>query len=196
MKKLALAAFLVVTVVGISVFSTYVVMRDEIASRRHSVDQAWNHVNSALQRRADLVPAVVASMKGVAARHRDIAADIDRALADLQSASTPVGAVVANRRLDAAVSRLFALQGDDPDLLMNQKFFAMQDQWAAASNRIAPERVRYDQAVQDYNAFISDFPNDVFAHWASFPPMVNYFIAEASASPRTMGGVDAPVRGL
>ena len=61
----------------------------------------------------------------------------------------------------------------------------MQDQWAAASNRVTPERIHYDQAVQNYNAFIAEFPNDIFARWASLPPMENYFSADANAASRT-----------
>ncbi len=185
MKKLSIVVLLVLAVVSVSVFSTYLVRRDEIASRRHNIDDAWNHVNSAIQRRADLVPAVLASMKGVSAHHRDLAAEVEQARADVQSSKTPVEIIAANRRLDSSVSRLFALQQDDPDLLFNQKFFLVQDQWAAASNRVAPERIHYDQALQDYNAFISDFPNDVFARWASFAPMDNYFSADANAATRT-----------
>ncbi len=183
MKKLSIVVLLVAAVVGVSVLSTYMVRRDEIASRRDSVDQAWNHVNSAIQRRADLVPAVLASTK--ATRNRELVAEVQQARAGVQSASTPVDIIAANRRLDAAVSRLFAAQQNDPDVLFNQKFFAVQDQWATASNRVAPERVHYDQAVQSYNAFISDFPNDVFARWASFTPMENYFHADANAASRT-----------
>lgn len=185
MKKLSIVVLLVLAIVSVSVFSTYMVRRDEIASRRHTVDESWNHVNSAIQRRADLVPAVLSSMKTVVANHRDLAAEIQQAAADVQASKTPVDTIAASRRLDGSVARLFALQQDDPDLLFNQKFFLVQDQWAAASNRVAPERIHYDQAVQDYNAFISDFPNDLFARWASFSPMENYFSADANAASRT-----------
>ena len=185
MKKLSIVVLLIAVVVGTSVLSTYIVRRDEIASRHCSVDQAWNHVSSTMQRRADLVPAILASTKASAARHRDLVAEIEQARTDVQSGATPVDTIAANRRLDAAVSRLFALQQDDPDLLVNRKFFAIQDQWAIASNRVAPERNHYDHAVQSYNAFISEFPNDVFARWASYAPMENYFHADANAASRT-----------
>ncbi len=185
MKKLSIVVLLVAAIVSVSVSSTYLVRRDEIASRRHAVDEAWNHVNSAIRRRADLVPAVLASMKTVAVHHRDLTAEVEQARTDVQSSKTSVDIIAANRRLDSSVSRLLALQQDDPDLLFNQKFFLVQDQWATASNRVAPERMHYDQAVQEYNAFISDFPNDVFARWASFGPMENSFSADANAAPRT-----------
>lgn len=185
MKKLSLIVLLAAAVVSVSVFSTYMVRREEIASRHRAVDQTWNHVNSAIQRRADLVPAVLSSMKTVVVRHRDLAAEVEQSRSDVQSAKTPTDTIAANRRLDSAASRLLALQQEDPNMLFNQKFFVVQDQWAAASNRIAPERIRYDNAVQDYNAFISDFPNDVFARWGSFGPVENYFSADANAASRT-----------
>ena len=185
MKKLSLIVLLVAAVVSVSVISTYLVRRDEIASRHHAVDESWNHVNSAIQRRADLVPAVLSSMRTVVAHHRDLAAEVQQAADAVQSAKNPADTIAANRRLDASVSRLLALQQDDPDMLFNQKFFLVQDQWATASNRVTPERIHYDQAVQDYNAFITDFPNDVFARWASFAPMENYFHADADAATRT-----------
>ncbi len=185
MKKLSLIVLLTAAVVGISVFSTYLIRRDEIASRRHSVEQAWNQVNSAMQRRADLVPTVLASTRVTAARHPDMVAEVKHSCAEVQSAQAPADVIAANRRLDASVSRFFAASEEDPDRLFNQKFFVVQDEWAAASNRIAPERVHYNQAVRDYNAFIAEFPNDIFAHWASFSPMQNYFSAEAGAASKT-----------
>jgi LemA protein len=185
MKKLSVVVLLVAAIVGLSVFSTYMVRRDEIAGRRHNVDTAWTQVNSAIQRRAELVPAVLASMKATVARNHDAAADVEQASADVRSAGTPVDTIAASRRLDASMAKLYAAAQNDPDLLVNQKFFALQDQWAAAGNRIAPERVRFDRAVQDYNAFIADFPNDLFARWASFSPMENYFSADSNAASRT-----------
>ena len=185
MKKLLLVFLLVAVIVGSSVLSTYVVRRDEIAARHRLVDQAWNHVNSAIQRRADLVPAALATMRATASRQPDAVSEVQQSRDRIRSAAKPEDAIAANRRLDAGMARLFAGAQDDPDLLVNRKFFAVQEQWAVASNRIAPERLRYDRAVQDYNAFIAGFPNSVFARWASFSPMENSFTADADAASRS-----------
>ena len=185
MKKTVLIVLLAAAIIGLSVFSTYIVRRDEIAARRHSVDDAWKHVNSAIQQRADLVAPVLASMRSIASRNRTVVAEVEQARADVQSASTPVDTIAASRRLEGAMSRLFASAQDDPDLLVNQKFFVMQEKWAVTSNRIVPERVQYDRSVQAYNAFIAQFPNDVFARWASFPPIENYFAADSNAASHT-----------
>lgn len=185
MKKIAVVFVLVAAIVGLSVFSTYAVRKDEIASRRANVDKAWSQVNAAIERRADMVPTVIASMKATASRHRELVAEVNEARAAVQSAQTPADTIAASRRLDAAMAKLYASAQDDPDLLVNQKFFAVQDQWATASNRIAPERSQYSDAVQNYNAFIAEFPNDVFARWAKFPPMDNAFSADANDASRT-----------
>ena len=185
MKKLLIVFVLIAAIVGLSVFSTYVVRRDEIAARRATVNKAWSQVNAAMQRRADLVPTVLATMKANAGRNHALVAEAEQARADVQAATQPADAIAASRRLDVAIARLYASAQDDPDLLVNQRFFALQDQWAIATNRVAPERVHYDQAVQDYNAFIADFPNDVFARWASFGPLENVFSSDADSASRT-----------
>ena len=185
MKKLLIIFVLIATIVGLSVFSTYIVRRDEIAARRATVDKAWTQVNVAMQRRADLVPTVLDTMKANAGRNHALVAEAQQARAGVQAATTPADAIAASRRLDAAIARLYAAAQDDPDLLVNHRFFALQDQWAIATNRVAPERVNYDKAVKDYNAFIADFPNDVFARWASFRPMENVFSADAESASRT-----------
>lgn len=185
MKKLAIVFLLVAAIVGLSVFSTYAVRKDEIASRRASVDKAWRQVNSAMQRRAEMVPTVLESMKATAARHRELVAEVEQARSEVQSAKNPADTIAASRQMDAAMAKLYAAAQDDPDLLVNQKFFAVQDQWAIATNRIAPERSQYNEAIQSYNAFISEFPNDVFAKWANYPPMDNAFSADADSATRT-----------
>jgi len=185
MKKIAVVFVLVAAIVGLSVFSTYAVRKDEIAARRASVDKAWSQVNAAMQRRADMVPTVLASMRATALRHHDLVAEVQQARSAVQSSNNAADTITASRQLDSAMARLYASAQDDPDLLVNQKFFAVQDQWAIASNRIAPERAQYNQAVQNYNAFISQFPNDVFARWAKFAPMDNAFSADADAASRT-----------
>ena len=185
MKKLILVSLLIAVIVASSVSSTYVIRRNEIASHRRVVDQAWSHVNSTMQRRADLVPAALATMKATAARQPDTVSEVQKSRNEMQTAANPVDVIAASRRLDAAMARLFAGAQYDPDLLVNHRFFVVQEQWAVASNRIAPERLRYDRAVQDYNAFISGFPNRVFARWASFTPMENSFTADADAASRS-----------
>ena len=182
MKKTVLIVLLAAAIVGLSVFSTYIVRRDEIAARRQSVDQAWKHVNTAMEQRADLVPALLATLRTTASRNRAVADEAEHARADVESASTPADTIAANRRLDASVARLLVAAKDDTDLVFNQKFFVMQEKWAVTSNRIAPERAHYDRAVQDYNHFIADFPNHVFARWAHFAPLENYFAADANAT--------------
>ena len=178
MKKIFLALLLTAAIVSISVFSTFAVRRDQIAARHAGVDHAWMRVNEAILLRNDLVPSMLSAVRATAAHDRAAAGEVRQASSDLQAASTPQATIDASHRLDTAMGTLIADAQNDPDLLANRRFFVLQDKWAAATNRIATERSNFDDAVRDYNAFISDFPNRVFAHWASFTAAPNYFTDE------------------
>lgn len=175
MKKLLFALVLVAAIVGLSVFSTYAVRRDQIASRRAAVEQAWTHVNEAMLRRNDMVPSMLTAVRATAARHRDAAAEVRQASSDLVAAATPQATIDASQRLDTAMAKLIEASQDDPDLLANRRFFVLQDKWAAATNWITEQRVKYSDVVRDYNGFIAEFPNRVFARWGAFTPADNYF---------------------
>ena len=189
MKKLLLSLVLVFAIAALSIFSTYAVRRDQMAARRARVDHAWIKVSSAMQRRADLVPSVLATMRATTARNRSAAVDVEQARADLQASPTPAAAISASRRLEISVSRLYSEAQNDPDLPANHRFFTLEERWVMATNRIAPERARFDAAVRDYNAFLSDFPNNIFARWASYTPLENYFTLSSQAEERPFGSI-------
>lgn len=185
MKKLLFALVLIAAIVGLSVFSTYAVRRDQIASRRAGVEQAWTHVNEAMLRRNDLVPSMLAAVRGTAARHRDAAGEVRQANVDMLAAASPQATIDASHRLETAMATLISAAQDDPDLLVNRRFFVLQDKWAAATNRISEERVKYDEEVRDYNGFIAEFPNRIFARWGEFTPADNYFSATPDSTAKT-----------
>ncbi|MGH9521174.1 MAG: LemA family protein [Terriglobales bacterium] len=175
MKKILFALLLTAAIVSISVFSTFAVRRDQIGARRAGVDHAWMRVNEAILLRNDLVPSVLSAIRATATRDRSTAAEVKQASSDLQAAATPQATIEASQRLDTAMGTLIADAQNDPDLLANRRFFVLQDKWAAATNRIATERSNFDQTVRDYNDFIADFPNRVFASWASYSAATDYF---------------------
>lgn len=177
MKKILLALVLTAAVIALSVFSTFTVRRDQIAARHAGVDHAWMRVNQAILLRNDLVPSVLSAVGSTAARHRELAVDVRQASSDLQASSSPEATIDASARLDKSMAALIADAQDDPDLLANRRFFVLQDKWASATNRIIAERSNFDGAVRDYNEFISEFPNRVFARWASFSTAPDYFAA-------------------
>ena len=175
MKKILFVLVLAAAIIGLSVFSTYAVRRDQFASRRASVDQAWTRVNEAMLSRNDLVPSMLAAINTTASRHRQVADQVRQASSDLQAAASPEATIAASRRLDSSMTALMAATQQDSDLILNHRFFVLQDKWAAATNRIADEQLHFDAAVRDYNNLISPFPNRLFARWAAFSAADNYF---------------------
>jgi LemA protein len=149
--------------------------------KSQAVAAAWSQVDVVLQRRADLIPNLVETVKGFAAQEQTVYDDIAKARAALGGAQTPKDKIAANGQLDGALSRLLLIVENYPQLKSNENFLKLQDELAGTENRIAVERKRYDDAIQSYNTFIGQFPNNIFAGWAGFARNDAYFAAtEAS----------------
>jgi LemA protein len=138
-------------------------------------------VDVVMQRRADLIPNLVATVQGFAAHETTVFADIANARAALLGAHTPQGKIAANGQLDGALGRLLAISENYPQLRSNQNFLQLQDELAGTENRIAVERRRYNQAIQDYNTFIGLFPNSIWAGIAGYKRNNDYFAASPAA---------------
>jgi LemA protein len=152
------------------------------------VRAAWSQVDIVLQRRADLIPNLVATVKGFALQEQTVFGDIARARSQLLSAGTPSDKIAANQRLDGALGRLLAIAENYPKLRSNENFLRLQDELAGTENRIAVERKRYNDALQDYNTYLGLFPNSVWAGIAGFKRNDAYFAAGEGA--RTVPQVD------
>ncbi|HKD70831.1 MAG TPA: LemA family protein, partial [Candidatus Acidoferrum sp.] len=178
------AAIIVVVLILILAFlfgSTYVGRRNQMAIKREAVNAAWAQVDVVLQRRADLIPNLVETVKGIAAQEQKVFGDIAAARAALIGAKTPADKIAANGQLDSALSRLLVVVENYPQLRSNENFMRLQDELAGTENRIAVERRRYNQAVQDYNTYISLFPNSLIAGFAGFTRNDAYFKTEEGA---------------
>ena len=147
------------------------------------VKAAWSEVLNQYQRRSDLIPNLVATVKGYATHEEKVFDDIANARAALLGAHDPQSKIQANGQLDGALGRLLAISENYPDLKANQNFLQLQDTLEGTENRIAVERRRYNETVRDYNVFIRQFPNSIWAGIAGFQPNNAYF--EASESSRT-----------
>jgi LemA protein len=179
--KILLAVLGVLVLIGLILGGAYVGSRNEMVRKNETVKQAWAQVDVVLQRRADLIPNLVATVKGYAQQEVKVFGDVANARSALLSARTPADKIAANGQLDGALGRLLAIVENYPNLKSNQNFLALQDELAGTENRIAVERRRYNEAIQDYNTFIGLFPNNIFARWAGFQRNNDYFAASEAA---------------
>jgi LemA protein len=177
---------LIVAVIG----GAYVSSRNQMVTLDEQVKSNWAQVDVVLQRRADLIPNLVNTVKGFAAHEETVYADIANARAALLSAKTPSDKIAANGQLDGALGRLLAISENYPQLKSNENFLRLQDELAGTENRIAVERKRYNDSIQSYNTYIRQFPNSMFAGWAGFQPNNAYF--QASATSREVPKVEFP----
>jgi LemA protein len=152
-----------------------------MVTKNEAIKQAWAQVDVVLQRRADLIPNLVATVKGYAQHEEKVFGDIANARAGLLNAKTPSDKIAANGQLDGAIGRLLLVVENYPNLKADQNFAALSDELAGSENRIAVERRRYNEAIQDYNTYIGQFPNSIFAGWAGFQRNNDYFAASEGA---------------
>ena len=179
--KILLAVLGVLALICLIVGGAYVSSRNEMVRKNEAIKQAWSQVDVVLQRRADLIPNLVATVKGYAQQEQKVFGDIANARAGLLNARTPGEKIAANGQFDEAIGRLLAIVENYPNLKSDQNFRALQDELAGTENRIAVERRRYNEAVQDYNTYIGLFPNNIFAGWAGFQRNNDYFAASEGA---------------
>jgi LemA protein len=171
----------VLALIFLVVGGAYVSSRNEMVRKNEAIKQAWAQVDVVLQRRADLIPNLVATVKGYAQQEQKVFGDIASARTGLLNARTPGEKIAANGQLDGAIGRLLAIVENYPNLKSDQNFRALQDELAETENRIAVERRRYNEALQDYNTYIGLFPNNIFAGWAGFQRNNDYFAASEGA---------------
>ncbi len=193
MKKILIAVVvggLVAAIVG----GLYVGRRNQMVVKNEAVRSAWAEVDVVLQRRADLIPNLVETVKGIAAQEQTVYHDIASARAALLGAKTPQDKITANGQLDGAIGRLLVIVENYPQLKSNENFLRLQDELAGTENRIAVERKRYNDALQDYNTYIGLFPNSTFARWAGFQRNNAYFTASDSSREAPKVQFPAPTR--
>jgi LemA protein len=176
-----LVVVIVIALIALLAFGQYVGVRNTLVTKNESVKAAWSQVDIVLQRRADLIPNLVETVKGYAQQEQTVYGDIAKARSQLLSAGTPSDKIAANQQLDGALGRLLVIVENYPQLKSNENFMRLQDELAGTENRIAVERKRYNDALQDYNTYIQKFPNNIFAGWAGFKPNEAYFAASEGA---------------
>jgi LemA protein len=155
---------------------SYISAKNTLVQKNEAVNQAFSQVNVVQQRRLDLIPNLVASVKGYVAEESTILTNIANARAGVLAAgSDRASSINANSKLDVALGPFFRLQEQYPDLKGNQQFIRLTDELAGTENRIAVERQRYNKTLEDYNVFVRQFPNSIWANIAGFHYRDEYF---------------------
>jgi LemA protein len=152
--------------------------RNTLVGLEEQVKKSWANVDNQLQRRMDLIPNLVETVKGYAAHEEKVLTEVTKARASVAGAGTPQEKIEANNQLTSALSRLLVVVEKYPDLKANQNFLALQDELAGTENRIAVERRRYNEAVNAFNGTRRKIPYSFFA--GSFPEAA-YFEAAPEA---------------
>ncbi len=179
--KAFLIVILVLVVIVIAFFGKFIGTRNELAREREAINAQWSQVDVVLQRRADLIPNLVATVKGFAQHETEVFKDIADARAALAGGRTPQEKIQANQQLDAALGRLLVVVENYPQLRSNENFLRLQDELAGTENRIAVERRKYNEALQRYNTTISLFPDNIVASLSGFTRDDAYFKTEPGA---------------
>jgi LemA protein len=166
---------------ALMVFGSYVSAKNQMVAKDQSVKAAWSEVDVQMQRRADLIPNLVETVKGFTKEESTVFGDIANARAGMLNAQGPAGKIAANNQLDGAIGRLLLLTENYPQLRSSDQFMRLQDELAGTENRIAVARKRYNDALTDYDTFIRQFPNSVWAGMAGFQVNNAYFTASPAA---------------
>jgi len=192
--KTGVIVLVVVAVIALLVGGAYVSSRNQMVMKNEAVKSAWAEVDVVLQRRADLIPNLVETVKGFAAQEQTVFHDIASARSALLGAKTPADKIAANGQLDGALGRLLLIVENYAQLKSNENFLKLQDELAGTENRIAVERKRYNDTLQDYNTYVGLFPNNIFAGWAGFQRNNAYFAASEASREAPKVQFPAPTR--
>ncbi|MEP6960524.1 MAG: LemA family protein [Acidobacteriota bacterium] len=171
----------VVVIAGLVLGSSLLGSRNELVTEREAYKTAFQQVDVDLQRRLDLIPNLVETVKGFAAQEKSVLESIANARAQMAGAKTPAERIAGNDQLSGALSRLLVVVENYPQLKSNENFQRLQDELAGTENRIAVTRRRYNEAVQRYNTDIELFPKNVAAGLFGFKREDAYFSADATA---------------
>jgi len=178
-------AFIVVTVMVLFLIGWGIAANNRMVAAQEQVNASWAQVETVLQRRFDLIPNLVSTVKGYAAHEKQVLENVTRLRSQWGAATTVGEKAEAAGELETTLSRLLLAAERYPDLKANQNFKDLQFELAGTENRIAVERQRYNESVKDYNTLVRQFPTSAIASMRGFESSDAYFHAESPA-------VDAP----
>ena len=166
--------------IGGGIFGWYIAGYNKAVNLEQSVQQAKADIDSTLQRRMDLIPTLVATVKGYATHEKELFENIAKTREKYFQADTTAGKLEANNELGGFLSRLLMLQENYPELKANENFRDLQSQLEGTENRINVARIRYNDAAKQLNAYSREFFGSYFCKKAGVKP-VQYFEATKQA---------------
>ncbi len=178
---ITLAVVGVLLLAVVMVFFSYQGAKNQMVAKDQTVKAAWSEVDVQLERRADLIPNLVSTVKGFTKEESSVFADIAQAREGLMNAQTPQDKIAANNQIDASLAKVLVLTENYPQLRSSDQFMRLQDELSGTENRISVARKRYNDAIQDYNTFILQFPNSIWAGMAGFHQNTAYFTASPAS---------------
>ena len=185
---LAVLGFMGLLVLGVLMAGcSYVSAKNQMVAKDQTVKSQWSEVDVQLERRVDLIPNLVETVKGFTKEENSVYAEISNARTGMMNAQTPADKIAANAQVENALAKVLVLTENYPQLRSSEQFMRLQDELSGTENRIGVARKRYNDAIQDYNTFILQFPNSIWAGIAGFHQNDAYF--KASDSARQVPGV-------
>ena len=176
-----LVVIAVIILAGMFVYGSFKSAQNQMVQLQENVNSKWSDVDVNLQRRADLIPNLVETVKGFTKEESTVFGDIANARAGMLNAQGPAAKIAANNQLDGAIGRLLLLTENYPQLRSSDQFMRLQDELSGTENRISVSRRYYNEAVQAYNTFIEQFPNSVWANILGFRRNNAYFQASEAS---------------
>jgi LemA protein len=177
MKQILIALAIIAAIAAIGVMGLY----NGMVSKHEAITAKWAQVENQLQRRTDLIPNLVNSVKGYASHERTVFEEVTRARSQWANASSIDDKVKAASGMDSAIARLLVVAENYPELKADQTFLRLMDELSGTENRIAVERMRYNEAVRDFNVTVRMFPGNIVAGIFGYKPATEYFKAEERA---------------
>lgn len=175
-------ALLIIVIIVLIFVSWYVRSRNQLITLDENINSAWAEIDNQLQRRMDLIPNLVSTVKGFAAQEQQIYSDIADARAKLAGAGSVGETAEGYNELQGALSRLLVVVENYPNLKSNQNFIQLSDELAGTENRIAVARKRYNDAVRQFNTSIRRFPGSIIAGSMGYTPKEYFEIDESARS--------------
>lgn len=180
--KAILLGIVAILILGVLVVAGgYISTANDLVQKDEAVKAAWGNVESKLQRRFDLIPNLVETVKGYAKQEKDVLESVTKLRTQWQAAKTPDEKAQVGGQLEGVLSRLLVVSENYPELKSNANFIELQAELSGTENRISVERDRYNEAVAEYNTAVRSVFGSMVASFKGLKPKESYFKSEEAA---------------